>query len=85
MLVSPRYRGIRSIGLERDSDGFGRDVIRVLRDEAAVLGSLHARGSQSMSPFLARLRRVTPEEWELAQALLWNGILEKYDSLTSEH
>ncbi|MBU6376488.1 MAG: DUF2252 family protein [Bdellovibrionales bacterium] len=83
MLVSPRYRGIRSVDLERDSDGFSRDVIRVLRDEAAVLGSLHARGSRSISPFLAQLRRVTPEEWELAQAVLWNAILENWDSQAS--
>ena len=84
MLISPRYRGIRSIELERDSDGFGRDALRILRDEAAVLGSLHSRSRHRTSEYLRDLRQVTPEQWESAEAALWNSVVEIWEKVGSK-
>ncbi len=74
VLISPRYRGIDTIELKRDSEGSHKNRRKILRDEAAVLGDLHARTTPAFQRTVEVLRSIRARDWERAELLLLRAL-----------
>jgi hypothetical protein len=66
MLISPRYKGTRAVDLKLDTAGDSDDMLKLVRDEAAVLGELHSRGAERFATYLTAVRALKPQDWEAA-------------------
>lgn len=84
MMVSPRFKGNRAVDLRHDTDEDRAEMLKVLRDEAAVLGELHSRGTDDMASFMAAIRNVKSREWESALDALAEE-LEKVRARATSH
>jgi len=69
-LASPRLKGTRAVDLKKDSDQDSEQMLKIIRDEAAVLGELHSRGTPDFASYLRAVRGLSPQDWESALGAL---------------
>jgi hypothetical protein len=65
-LASPRLKGTRAVDLKKDSDQDPELMLKIVRDEAAVLGELHSRGTSGFASYLRAIRDLQSQDWEQA-------------------
>ncbi len=66
LLASPRYKGTRAVELKKDADQDPELMLKIVRDEAAVLGELHSRGTPEFGSYLHSIRKLQLKDWESA-------------------
>ena len=82
MLLRPRYAAIASVELgdlarDDDPDAF----IKVFKDEAAVLGVLHARSTKNDGRAIDALRGIPTRDWDAAEKILRGELLEQFQKI----
>lgn len=79
LVFSPRYRGVRSIEIDRDSENSPKSALQILRDEAATLGYLHSLSATDFKHYLEVIQGTKTEDLDEPITLLWKAITKTWN------